>query len=269
MRIAPLAAVLSAALCLSACTMTATAAPASETPPDPAAEPEPDPQPEPPEPEPEPQPPAPEPEPEPEPEPKPPTPPAEARYRVTFTSTWSASTHPQNFPGSPHFSGLVGATHKDVRIWQSGQAASDGMELMAETGAKVGLFNEIIQLIANGSAHTRLSGGGVSTSPGTVSLEFTAVASHPFVTLVSMLAPSPDWFVGVSALALLEDGAWKARVEVPLIVYDAGTDDGARFTSANADSDPAQPITPLTSDPGDTDFTDGKPAVGSFVFERL
>ena len=196
--------------------------------------------------------------------------PAGVRYRVTFTATWSAETHPRNFPGNPHFSGLVGATHaRDIRIWQSGQAASDGMELMAETGGKGRLLSEIDRLIADGSAHSRLSGGGLSTSPAAVSLTFTAVASHPFVTLVSMLAPSPDWFVGVSALPLMEDGTWKARVTVPLTVYDAGTDDGAVFTAADADSDPAEPITALTSDPDDTDFSAGKPTVGAFVFERL
>ena len=195
--------------------------------------------------------------------------PTEARYRVTFAATWSAATHPRNFPGNPHFSGLVGATHGDIRIWQSGKVASDGMELMAETGAKSRLLSEIDQLVERGSAHARLSGGGLSTSPATVSLEFNAVSSHPFVTLVSMLAPSPDWFVGVSALPLMEDGAWRARVEVELALYDAGTDDGAVFTAANADSDPAEPITALTSDPGDTDFSAGKPAVGTFVFERL
>ncbi len=255
MKIAPLAAGLAAALFLSACAMAAPAAPAADpapaeepatpTPTDPATPPNPGA------------------------ETDPAAPPAEARYRVTFTSTWSARTHPRNFPRNPHFSGLVGATHGDLRIWQSGEAASGGMELMAETGGKSTLLSEIDRLIADGSAHSRLSGGGLSTSPGTVRLEFTAVSSHPFVTLVSMLAPSPDWFVGVSALALLEDGAWKARVEVPLILYDAGTDDGARFTAANADSNPAQPITALTSDPGDTNFSAGKPAVGTFVFERL
>ena len=195
--------------------------------------------------------------------------PTEARYRVTFAATWSAATHPRNFPPNPHFSGLVGATHGDIRIWQSGKVASDGMELMAETGAKSRLLSEIDQLVERGSAHARLSGGGLSTSPATVNLEFNAVSSHPFVTLVSMLAPSPDWFVGVSALPLMEDGAWRARAEVELSLYDAGTDDGAVFGAANADSDPAEPIAPLTSDPDDTDFSDGKPAVGTFVFERL
>ena len=54
-----------------------------------------------------------------------------------------------------------------------------------------------------------------------------------------MLAPSPDWFVGVSALSLLaEDGAWKEREQVMLRLYDAGTDDGATFTAAERQQQP-------------------------------
>ena len=170
-----------------------------------------------------------------------PTVPSEgARYRVTFQATWSAATHPTNFPGGPHFSGLVGATHDaDTRIWQSGELASDGIELMAETGGKSKLLAEIDGLIAAGTAHAKLSGGGLSRSPGSISMEFDVVPAHHYISLVSMLAPSPDWFVGVSALSLLaDDGTWKQREEVSLLLYDAGTDDGARFTSGNADSDP-------------------------------
>ena len=195
----------------------------------------------------------------------------DARYRVTFQATWSAETHPTNFPANPHFSGLVGATHNEnTRIWQRGELASDGIELMAETGGKTQLLPEIAELIEAGNAHGELSGGGLSTSPASVSLEFDIVSSHPFVTLVSMLAPSPDWFVGVSNLSLLsEDGTWKEREEVMLRLYDAGTDDGTTFTAANADSDPAQPISRLSSESGDTDFTDGNSEVGTFLFEKL
>ena len=195
----------------------------------------------------------------------------DARYRVTFQATWSAATHPTNFPGNPHFSGLVGATHDaDTRIWQRDEPASDGIELMAETGGKSQLLAEIAALIEAGTAHAELSGGGLSTSPASVSLELDIVSSHPFVTLVSMLAPSPDWFVGVSALSLLaEDGTWKEREEVMLRLYDAGTDDGTTFNAANADSDPPQPISRLSSASGDTDFTDGTPAVGTFLFQKL
>ena len=192
----------------------------------------------------------------------------EARYRVTFNATWSAETHPTNFPSGPHFSGLVGATHHgDVRLWQTGEIASDGIELMAETGGKSELLHEIEHLIDDGDAHGELSGDGLNPSPGTVSLVFGAVSSHPNVTLVSMVAPSPDWFVGVSALPLMEDGAWRERIEVSLRVYDAGTDDGTVYTARNADTDPAEPITRLTE--SDAGFADGEPVIGTFVFELL
>ena len=46
----------------------------------------------------------------------------DARYRVTFQATWSAETHPTNFPANPHFSGLVGATHNENTA--SGNAVS-------------------------------------------------------------------------------------------------------------------------------------------------
>ena len=196
------------------------------------------------------------------------TEPSEARYRVTFSATWSAETHPTNFPNNPHFSGLVGATHLgDVRLWQRGEIASDGIELMAETGRKSELLHEIEHLIEDGEAYGELSGDMLRTSPSMVSLAFDAVSTHPYVTLVSMLAPSPDWFVGVSALPLMEDGAWRERVEVDLRLYDAGTDDGTLYTAANADTDPAEPITRLTE--SEAGFTDGEPVVGTFVFERL
>ncbi len=192
----------------------------------------------------------------------------EARYRVTFNATWTAETHPTNFPIGPHFSGLVGATHHgDVRLWEMGAIASEGIELMAETGGKGELLHEIEHLIEDGDAHDKLSGGGLSTSPATVSLTFGAVSSHPFVTLVSMVAPSPDWFVGVSALPLMEDGAWRERIEVDLRVYDAGTDDGTVYTDADADTDPAAPITALTE--SEAGFSDGEPYVGTFVFELI
>ena len=192
----------------------------------------------------------------------------EARYRVTFNATWSAETHPTNFPSGPHFSGLVGATHHgDVRLWETGEIASEGIELMAETGGQTELLHEIDHLVEDGEAYGKISGNVLSTSPSMVSLEFDAVSTHPFVTLVSMVAPSPDWFVGVSALPLMEDGVWRERIEVNLRVYDAGTDDGSVYTAANADTDPAAPITALTE--SEAGFTDGEPFAGTFVFELL
>ena len=188
-----------------------------------------------------------------------------ATYRLTFRSTWSAATHPQDFPGNPHFSGLVGATHnQDVSFWDVAAAASDGVESMAETGGKSILISEVNEAISAVQAEFVLSGGGISVSPGEALLEFDISDAFPFVTVVSMLAPSPDWFVGVSGLDLRAGDHWVQQLVVPLVVYDAGTDSGTTYTSANDDTDPAQAIAELTDSPFDVEQQ-----VGTFTFDLL
>lgn len=188
-----------------------------------------------------------------------------ARYRVTFEADWSSTTHPDSFPSNPHFSGLIGATHNEQAVlWRSGQLASNGIEQMAETGGKSILQSEISNLVQDGLADTLLSGGGIGTSPGSVSLEFTINRSQPLVSLVSMIAPSPDWFVGVDSLPLRSGGQWIDELSVDLQAYDSGTDSGPDYQSPNADTQPQDPIFHINEAP----FQDQVP-LGRFVFELL
>jgi len=167
-----------------------------------------------------------------------------ADYTVVFDSTWSEQTHPGTLPPGPHFSGLIGGLHNDqVIFWQSGALASQGIEDMAELGSKSQLTNEVNTAIGDGTAGVVLSGGDIPTSPGMVSLSFTAQQAYPLLTLVSMLAPSPDWFVGVASLELMSAGEWRRQIVVPLYVWDAGTDSGPTFTASDDDTNPADPIT--------------------------
>ena len=191
---------------------------------------------------------------------------AQARYTVTFESTWSARTHPTDFPGSSaHFSRLVGATHTDAgKLWTVGEAASPGVESMAETGDTAMLLSEVDALVASGTAESALLGDAIARSPGRVELSFDASETHPYVTLVTMLAPSPDWFVGVSGLALRDADGWVAEVVVPLYAYDAGTDSGASYTSADADTSPAAPIARVETAP--FRVGDELVPVGTFTF---
>jgi len=199
-----------------------------------------------------------------------PAPSATARYRVVFDATWSAATHPNMFPGNPHFSGLVGATHREgYRFWETGGVASNGMEAMAELGAKSPLDDEIAAAMALDRVEHFLSGGGISASPGSVSLEFDVSLDRAFVSLVSMLAPSPDWFVGVSATSLLEDGDWVDELVVELFVYDAGTDSGETFGSRNEDTVPRETIVRITTPPLSPGNGTDAPPVGTFTFRRL
>lgn len=187
-----------------------------------------------------------------------------ATYTVEFNATWSAQSHPNGFPSNPHFSGLIGGTHNgSVSFWNPGELASPGIERMAETGSKSPLRDEVQSAIDAGTAGAILSGGGIGTSPNSVTLDFEISEDHSLVTLVSMLAPSPDWFVGVHGLSLFEDGRWLGLVEVALSLYDSGTDSGANYTSGDQDTDPPEPIALFTAPPFDQNGV-----VGTLQFRR-
>lgn len=185
-----------------------------------------------------------------------------AVYDVTFDATWSAATHPGGFPGGAHFSNLVGGTHDaGVSFWTPGAVASPGIEAMAELGTTPPLQAEVAAAIAAGHAGSIVLGGLVFV-PGQVATSLVVTDRFPLVTLVTMIAPSPDWFVGVRGLALLSGGAWQ-DVDVPLFAWDAGTDSGAAYTSPDVDTVPKQPIAAITSGA----LANGTP-LGTFRFRR-
>ena len=188
-----------------------------------------------------------------------------ATYRVTFEATWSAGTHPTDFPPGPHFSPLIGATHSaDVAFWAEGGMATPGIRSMAETGGTSALATEVTEAITAGMADRVLLSGGIGTSPGEVTLTFDVRRDRPLVTLVSMIAPSPDWFVGVHDLSLRAADAWRDEVTITLVAWDAGTDSGPTYTSLNQATQPAAPIQRIQDGP-----LGGSAALGTFTFTRL
>jgi hypothetical protein len=193
-----------------------------------------------------------------------------AQYQVVFEGTWSQTTLPTNWPSNAHFSGLVGGTHNASRhFWRDGETASEGIRLMAELGQKTTLLSEISTAITNGAADFPLSGGGISPSPGQVSLVFPQPMRRdfPLVTLVSMIALSPDWFVGVDSLDMIEGGQWVTNKLVTLYGRDAGTDSGVSFTSPDQVTVPHGVVTPFTGFPA---ILDGAIIpFGRFTFTRL
>lgn len=188
--------------------------------------------------------------------------PGTATYTVTLDATWSAETHPNGFPSNPHFSGLIGGSHDStVRFWELGQLATTGIRQMAEWGSKQTLTQEVETAIAGGGAGAVISGGGIGTSPGQVSQSFSVAPEFPLVTLVAMIAPSPDWFVGVAGVNLLAGGSWQAEVVVTLFPVDAGTDSGTNYNSFDQVTNPPQPISLITGAP----FAPGVP-IGTLTF---
>ncbi|MFK7978407.1 MAG: spondin domain-containing protein, partial [Saprospiraceae bacterium] len=191
-----------------------------------------------------------------------------ARYQVTFNAAWSATTHPTDFPSSAHFSGLIGLTHTDnTALFELGSTASQGIINMAETGSKNPLTAEIQTIIAGGQGQNLVSGGGIGVSPGSVSTEFAIENSHPLVSITTMIAPSPDWFVGIRDLNLFENGDWVNSKTVEVANYDAGSDSGTSFASANQTTSPLGTITMITDGPL---LVNGAiPSMGTMTFTRI
>ena len=193
-----------------------------------------------------------------------------ADYRITFDGSWSAETHATLFPSNAHFSGLVGAVHNDqVVFWEPGQIASDGIELMAETGGKSIFLQEIESAINSGYALSAIDGPGIATSPGSASVEVRVTIDNPLVTLTTMLAPSPDWFAGFHNVRLHDGESFVQSVSIDGFVYDSGTDSGPQYTSDDSDTQPRTPIARTNSDPADSPFIEGLPIAGRFIIERL
>ncbi|MFK7760018.1 MAG: spondin domain-containing protein [Phycisphaerales bacterium] len=158
-----------------------------------------------------------------------------ATYEVEFVAEWSATNHPTSFPNNPHFSALIGATHNDqVSLWSPGAIATNGIEVMAESGSRTALRIEVMSHIDSNLADQFIDLGGIALSPNARSGSIEVDSDFPLLSLVTMIAPSPDWFVGIHDLDLRPDGLWIQEVIIDLDPYDSGTDAGVNYTSSNS-----------------------------------
>ena len=162
-----------------------------------------------------------------------------ATYDIEFTGEWTAAATPGGVPGGAHFSSLIGAVHDSgVTFLAAGATASAGVESMAETGATAAFKAEVTAAGTNALGAIEASGTVAATGSKTASaVKFTT--DHPLATVLTMIAPSPDWFVGVAGLSLFKsDGTWESSRTVNLYPWDAGTEEGGGFSLANDATSP-------------------------------
>ena len=126
-----------------------------------------------------------------------------------------------------------------------GAIASPGIEDVAELGSNQIFYNEVNGAIGTNAANNLIDGPDLSTALGQITINnIVTTEEFPLLTLVSMIAPSPDWIIAVSNVSLLDtDGNWEDSIVIDLFPYDAGTDSGVDYTSGNIDTDPKENIT--------------------------
>lgn len=177
-----------------------------------------------------------------------------ATYTITFTGTWNATDHTQGsimFPSNDHWSNLVGATHNSsITFWEPDQMATLGIEDVAERGDNEEFLNEVNAAITTGTADQWLEESfetpNMATSSSTL-MSITVNENFPLLTLVTMIAPSPDWFAGVHDVSLRNGSNWESSINIDLFPYDAGTEDGSNYSGSNPASIPQEDITNITN----------------------
>lgn len=170
---------------------------------------------------------------------------SEASYKITITGTWKS---PQfSVPAGAHFTYFSGMVHnKGSQLWKSESFATVGLEAIAETGYQGPLFEEVDSIIAKNAAITQINIPPPSPE-GTITRTVYLNSNFSCISFASMIAPSPDWFVGVTGLNLYHSGVWLKDTTLQLYVYDAGTEDGDVFDYNNPSTIPRQQIRLLTS----------------------
>lgn len=173
-----------------------------------------------------------------------------ATYDISFSSNWNSIDH-GTLPNNPHWSKLVGATHNDlVTFLKNGEMASQGIQDVAEFGSNVEIMSEVTAAINNNNADQWLEESFSNGALGSATMTNIEVSEDfPLLSLVSMIAPSPDWFIGINGFSFLNGGNnWKTgTIFIDLFPYDAGTDSGSNYESSDLVTAPQQNISGLAN----------------------
>lgn len=185
-----------------------------------------------------------------------------ASYNITFSSNWeNENVDPDKgnstatIPGNAHWSNLVGATHNsNYTLVEMGALASVGVKDVAEAGNNNALMAEVMAQVNmpnnTGNADQWLQVGFspfAAISSATLS-NVVVTTDYPLLSLVSMIAPSPDWMIAVNSVNLRDGNTWRNEIILELFPYDAGTDSGTTYGAANQVTNPFQPVSVLINE---------------------
>ena len=184
-------------------------------------------------------------------------------YQVELSIFWSEGTHTGYFPQGAHISPFVAWSHSGGnRLFAVGESASPGIEKMAELGGTITLEQEIIQKQGDGVFEYIIAKKG--NVPTTITEVIEVDERHPRISLVTMIAPSPDWFATVIEETMIIDGEFVDEITIPLVMFDAGTEEGKAFSISNNATEPQGVIAPLTDIP-----VDSLNSFGAVTFKKI
>lgn len=131
-------------------------------------------------------------------------------------------------------------------------AASPGIVKMAEEGyvgtaerqLEVDQTNGQVESILKTRAQWPAHQAGQQPLTG----EFYCSPKHQFLSFVTMIGPSPDWFLGQDSINMCDETAckWKRSIHNELFPLDAGTDAGISYLSPNSPLERVLPVAEIS-----------------------
>ena len=178
----------------------------------------------------------------------------EVQFAIETTGLWTAARHPTDYPEvNDHFSPPVVVASNAYELFTPGVDATTGLKNVAETGNPTVINAEIAAQITAGTAFsTSVGAGSGPTCCGDAVRDNPAISVSAGASTVSgvfMLAPSPDWFTGIRGVDLCDPatGEWLSEATVSSSTWDAGTDSGTTYNSANDATSPAVGVSEITA----------------------
>ena len=110
------------------------------------------------------------------------------------------------------------------------------------------MYNEVMMMKKTGFVSNVYKTEMVSTPGGSKSTKIMVQNMYSMVSLITMIAPSPDWFVGVDSYDLCGMNGWKETVTMDLLPWDAGTENGQTYSLDNTETNPVDVIMRITTD---------------------
>jgi hypothetical protein len=165
---------------------------------------------------------------------------SEARYSLTVTGKWISPGF--SVPAGVHFTTFLGMVHNnETYLWKDNTKASLGVENVAESGNTTQLRLDVDSIIAVGKAISLIA-ISAPLSTGSSKMNIYCNSNYSYISFESMLAPTPDWFTGLSGFNLFQNNKWISDTTINLYAWDAGTEDGDVFGYNNPATAPQQNI---------------------------
>lgn len=171
----------------------------------------------------------------------------EAMYNLTIYNRWVPSRF-EDVPSGAHFSPLTFFSHSSrfSSVVLRGYA-SPGVQAVAETGDNTVLKKEL----ANAGTFVKQVSATETGAESGASFYATVKVDcqHTVVSAITMVAPSPDWFIAITNMNVFRRGRFIKRRAGRLRAFDAGTDSGKTPTAEDVPTVPVQNIARLRGAP--------------------